>query len=310
MISKNIFFSAIICTVFFLSCGNKIKENTLFIGDFDLSSNDSLIIFSLNRNGVSSIYEGNFITGDYKVIVAGDETTSYFNPKYSKDDSKIVFIEWYNVNSINRTIYMSDKDGFDLKQISTGNEIIIDAFFSDFSDRIYYTKASYFGNYSPMAKEQPHDIDIYSIDINVDVEEKVSNLNAYNISGISEKDSISLFIGIDDADNTGVFELKKNIKTKVTPINNSIISSKVHYEPLYSKHFNYLAFTSIRDLYVMNLNDNKANLVIKPSPNQSILYYQFYNTQKKILFTYEGDLNFYSVNIDGSGLEKIEFKIK
>jgi Tol biopolymer transport system component len=166
-------------------CDNISKSN-FSINSFELSNDDSLILFSAtDKNNLSSIYQISTDGKNVNKLISSSGDSSFFNPKYLPGNKKILFIG-VSSKSRNSDIYIFD--GSKPIKVTKGNEMISEAFFSKCDGRIYYVKSNEYGNSSPIDKSQFHGADIYSISLDGKNVKKVTQLNAYAMLDLSEYD--------------------------------------------------------------------------------------------------------------------------
>ena len=120
--------SFITCLLMQSSC-NSTSKNQYTLDSFNLSSDDSYILFSASNNAKSSIYKMDMNGKGLKIIVSSTNDSSFFNPKYSRDSKKILFIG----NSLNGNrfsdIYIANNDGSARKRVTKESAMISEAFF-------------------------------------------------------------------------------------------------------------------------------------------------------------------------------------
>jgi Tol biopolymer transport system component len=135
------------------SCGNNMK-NVYSLDSFELSDDDSSILFSAtDKDNYSAVYQIGTNGKGLKKLVSSTSDTSFFNPQYSHDNKRILFIG-SSLKSRNSDIYISNVDGTDRRKITTGSEMISEAFFSKCDSSIYYIKSNEYGHSSPVGKNQ------------------------------------------------------------------------------------------------------------------------------------------------------------
>jgi Tol biopolymer transport system component len=306
-------------TLFFLTKCMFFNDKHLSpLGGFDISKDDKQIVFSFYlKNGIS-IYNMNIDGSDLKNIVISDKIWSFFNPKYSADGKKIVFVGYKKELPNSRAIFIANSDGTNIQQITKGNEIINEAIFSKCENEILYTKANEYGKYSPLGKEQPHGIDVFSINITNKEIKQITNLNTYALYDISEIDCNKLLMFIYAGEDGGMFiYTKDSIKklNRIVPVNEKVKPPEAAYKPIFSRQFNMFAFTTSYQLYVMDVNTKKSQMIYDNfSTKPDVAYLMgsicFFYTDKRILFQKNNDFNLYSINFDGKNLKKIPINIK
>jgi Tol biopolymer transport system component len=278
---------------------------------YDISADDEHILFSRVDNG-SSIYISNIDGTHSRKIIASTIDTSYYNPKYSPDGKKIVFIK-NKRGSLNGSICVSDVKGLNIRQLTDNEHIVTEAIFSHNSDRIYFCMANVYRKYSPIGVAAPHDFDIYSIIIKTGNIEKISNLKLYSLHGISELDSINILMSSYTPEGSMFIFSKKDGK-----LNNLLPSNEpeeykmpadIYSSPVYSKYTKLLAFTATLRLYVMGSMDKIAKRIFCNDHGSQLLQICPFKKTNRLMFSILHDSNLYSINVDGSDIKKISLNI-
>lgn len=292
----------------FTSNGCRNSDKEIVVGNFDISNDDKQILFSCFNNNSSSIYSMDIDGKNTKLLVKASNMKSYFNPKYSHDCSKIVFIAYVNGDLKNCALFIANSDGTNSIRLTNGGEIITEAAFSSNDSEVFFCKANVYGNHSPIGQEQAHDFDIYSINIKKRKIKKLSELKSYGLYYVSEIDSASFLMQVDAGSNGGMFLLSKNEPGKtmrIIPKNNPRGDASLYYMPIFSKFSKILAFVAPYEIYTMDLESKNARLLFDNTGHSLIEYICFYHTQQKLLFLKEGETVLHSINIDGTGLQTI-----
>ena len=118
---KNIFSITLLSTVL-IACNaqSTIEQNVIISTEFDISKNDRDILFAcyVKKNDGVSIYKMNLLDSIPELIIKNDEKYSYYNPKYSETEEKIVFIKYNKKNMNEQYICICDVDGKNIKILS------------------------------------------------------------------------------------------------------------------------------------------------------------------------------------------------
>ncbi len=297
-----------------ISCDGHEKTVTSVLGSLDLSPNDNCIVFSYSQDDNYSLYVGK-IDGDSVVnILSSNNDTSYVRPKFSPSGEHILFIA-FPKDKKSSNIFVVDKYGKNRRKITSQNQIITDAIFSNNGKTIYYVKSNTYESYSPIGIAAPHDADIYKIDFAGWDERKITNLRAYGIYNPSEVLEKYLLARLEDSSKMGIYliELSKQHRMRsVIPVNNPRGGADLYYDPYYSESFNIIAFTAPYELYIMDLDSLNAKMVYGPK-DQEIAHIHnvlVFKTLNKILFKKETENDaFRTINFDGSNLQKVKIKI-
>lgn len=261
---KNILILISIILVF--NCCQYTNKPMVEIGLFDVSKDDSRIIFSLYDKRGGSICGMNINGGEFKEVIPATQDSSYFNPKYSHDGKKMLFIGSATSNSAYCDIYIADLDGKHRKKLTQHQKYISEAVFSQCSDDIYYIQSAEFDHASPLGRNQLHGADVYSLRIADGVIKRITNRYAYGIFRISEIDCDHLLMYVPDVLKGGMIMISKSNPThliSINPVNDPRKNISFYISPLYSPKYNMLAFEAPYEIYIMSLDTKIAKLVVK-----------------------------------------------
>lgn len=296
-------------------CQTGAVNNVINVSGFDISKDDNYVLMACRDKICQSIYLMNCETNKARVLVQGTKNLDYFNPQYSQDGKKIIFIGKFNKGVDNTAVFIANSNGTEVKQITKGNEIINQAIFSNYdSSIVMYIKANTYENYSPFAPKQTHKMDVYSVNLNDTSINRITHMDAYAIWEISELDSANLLMHLPAGLDGGMFLYNKNTRNfnRIVPANDPRKKASQYYTPKYSEQFNMLGIIAPYELYLMDMNTKMASLVYRPGPTEKLRHvddFCFFHSTKKILFEIDkGGL--FSVNFDGTDLKRIDIKLE
>lgn len=296
----------------FVNCTNSQKNRKIqSLGNFDIASDDSQIIFSYIKDNLSYVYK---IDADGKNLVKvlspeGDKL--YISPKFSNDRLKILYIQRDRVTK-KGAIFMCDISGKNKQQLSAGMNIITEAVFSRDGNSIFFCMANEYAAYSPIGVKAPHGTDIYNLRLIDNEISKISNLNAYDINSISELNDKSIMMRFEASKNAGIVLLSKdsgNIVNRIVPVNNPRKLPDIYYMPTFSEKFQTLVFTAPYEIFIMDINDKIAKTVFFNKGGHDINNLGIFKYERKILYTSNDDLNLHVVNYDGTGRRAIPINL-
>jgi len=304
MKEKEIFKLLIILTTLLFGCRDKKQSSR--IGLFDISKDDKSVLFSFYRSSGISILSIDLNGSGLREIIPTTIDSNFYNPKFNKDGSKILFIGNRKGKKIGCTVFLAKPDGSGKTKIFSDKGEITEAVFSDCEDKIYYIRSNEFGHSSPLGEDQPHNSDIYSINLTTKVIEQVTHLNAYSMYRVSEYDCGKIMMSMAYDSIPGLLMFSKGSPGKlisINPLNNPRKDNSLYNTPFYSDKFNMLGFIAPYELYVMGMKDKHANLVIYDE--LMVSYFRFFNKQKKLVYINDRGGAFYLINYDGSNLKEI-----
>lgn len=293
------------------ACRNTSSGQKEGVTGFDISNNDSTLLFSYWKNGSSSIYNAT-IDGKNPVRIIPqpeDSLSVYVSPEYSPSGDSIIYLNFVAGNTYSN-IYIANRDGKNSKPVTSSKSLILEAIFSKDGKGVFYTMAEVYGNYSPAAREAPHSIDIYFIDLRTLERKKLTNFNAYSLDGLNliEGGNWLAFRLMGEA--PGLYKLSLTNLSDIVPmnpVNDPRGSSDMYYELVYSDEFHQFSFIAPYELYIMNPQTMKGEFIFRPDVDQ-IDDIKMYHKEKKILFLNNDTIR--SVSYLGGEYRKIEIDIE
>lgn len=293
--------------LFLYSCSSQPYVKKV-LGDFDISPNDSIVVYAYNSGNGFSIYSIGTDGCNKNDIAIASENIGYFNPKFSLKGDKLLFISYENNDLKNCALCVANINGSSLKKITEGNEIITEAVFANNDSAIIYCKANKYERNSPLVNTHASNFDLYLLNLFTDSIKKISELNAYGIYGVEPYKYSEYLLHIYAGNNGGMFVFNSSNPHKIeriVPVNNPRNDSSMYYMPKYSKNNDLLVFVAPYEIYIMNMIDKEAGLLFDNKGNTHINDVDFYNSGNKILFTMSNRTDFFSINIDGSGFTEL-----
>lgn len=289
-------------------CDSQDKETSRIRG-FDISQDDTNIIYSYNNEtNQSSIRRYNLLNKSDSVLLSSTKGIHFSNPKYSPDESKIIFIEYNSNNLKTSSLCISDYNGANKEYLVKEKGIITEAVFSLEKDEIYFLMADNYESYSPVGIKNYHNFDIYSFDIINKKITKLSNLDSYNLSQLSIIDKNDFFISKYEGSSGGMFKFSRNLPEeldKIVPSNDPRGDSSLYYSPKFSKTYDIIAFIAPYQIYTMNRDTKIAELLFDNRGAEHIDNISFYNTEMKILFVKANQPYFYSIDLNSLEVSRL-----
>ena len=296
----------IFCLILLVACHSDRKPS-LKIGLFDISKNDGNILFSFSKNGTISIASVNLDGKGLKVIVRSTVDSNYYNPTFSPDGSKMLFLGSKRNNEDGCSMFLARSDGTQKREILRDRGEIIEAVFSGCEEKIYYIKSKEFGHSSPLGRSQPHNSDVYSLSLVDGSTQQITHKAAYSMYRLSEFKCDKILLSMSNGIEKGLQMFAKDKPeqiTEINPVNNPRKDNSFYNTPFYSQKYNMLAFIAPYELYIMSMNNRIARLVIYD--DDMVKYFRFYNNQEKIVYTNEHRLSFYIVDFKGAKVSEID----
>jgi len=288
---KIIFLTIILLNSITSLFGQKVNGNISPI--FDISADEKNLIVSISEEHGTFIYKYSFDKKKLKKLTK--EKNSYHSrPMYSPDGNKIIFLSKQLEKEISQ-ISILDLKTNKIKVLKTGEAYVTEAIFYPDGEKIIFCASTYIGNYSPMAKKAPHDIDIYTINIDGTDMKKITDFNAYSLSSISLNNSgTEILFNATVKDNfDGIYLMSlsdTSIIQKIEAINNPRpqIGNSFYSNPNYSKNDKSISFTAPYQLYTLDLGSKECKEVWSTFGKDSqamVISSKFFNSNNKIIFT-------------------------
>lgn len=145
------------------------------------SSDGQYLIISINYKGNRNLYKVQIKNGEVNQLTFSQG--SHIDASYSPDDSQIVFAFSSSTQyGAEHDLYLMDASGLNRKRLTSGSAHDFAPIFSPDGGRIYFIRAKWFGNYSPIASSHWHEMDIYSIALDGSDLKQITNGHYYEVS--------------------------------------------------------------------------------------------------------------------------------
>jgi TolB protein len=292
----------------------------------ELSPNDDQIVFSYYQDGIASLYTASADGNEVKLL-AGMKDTSLLRPRYSPDGTKILFLAAPKRNeNMQQALYVMDRNGENLKQVTPSDSLVTEAVFSPDSNRIYLLKAGVFKNYSPIASRRPHEYDIFLVDTDGNNLIKLTDKKEYLLSDLSVTADGKKLLYIHKTNNNlqpmciasadgkeelseifpkGSFHTPDVYCAALSPDNQSVAFSSISASP--ERFFEY-------ELYIMNLQTLESRQLT--TLHSHVCSPVFFHKQGKIMFVQNinwpnnpPEYQIYTIDLDGNNLKMINITL-
>jgi Tol biopolymer transport system component len=268
------------------------SRNNVYRPEFDISRNNRNIVCSYYVNNKAGIYEID-ITTKIKTSLTSNREMSLIMPVYSPDNKFVACISEPHSDDLKSKIFLIDISSKKIVELTSDSLLILECIFSPDGKQIYFSGSKYYGNYSPIARKAPHDIDIYSLDKETKKIRQITNLNSYNLHGISITNAgDSLMFHLNSKIGNGLFLMdisNKGLKRIFTK--NDLRAEKKatpyeYYLPALSKDNLKIAFSEPYELYIMDRRTRLSKLIFRNEPNLiNVAYFKFFNNYNYLMLT-------------------------
>lgn len=315
-------------TIYFLFNRNAQITNTPpkqisagLLGNFDVSSDDQYIVFPYRKNGENNIYLSKIDGTEVKVI---NNTNDGVWPKFSPDNKRIVFLTYSKEGNEGIShINLVNLDRLEYRKIDIKDYYVSEAIFDLTGEKIYFLGAASIKKYSPIAKEAPHDFDIYSTDLNNSKITNITNKKYYSMKNLRRSASGKALNAVvfEGEDRLYIFHGENysqlgwvNFKTTDRILGNVFFAEDGYTAVYTTKNSDTSSFSY--DLYSTNTAEDKGETARKVTNLNKSVNSPVILKNNKVLFllwanwpTEPPDFQLMEVGIDGNGLEKIDLSI-
>ena len=311
----------------FTSClsQRQVDRNNVFRPEFDISKDNRKFVCSYYENNKAGIYEID-VTSKEKVKLSDNSKLSLIKPIYSPDNEKIACISESVSDDLKSKICLIDKSSKAIIDLTSDSLLILECVFSPSGDEIYFSGSKYFGNYSPVARKAPHDIDIYSVSIDRKRVRQITNFESYNLHGLSISNTgDSLLFQLDSKTKNGLVLMSINDNgIKQIIAKNDLRAEKnltpyEYYLPVLSKDNLRIAFSEPYELYIMERQTGVTKRIFRNEPVLvNAAYFKFFNNYNYLMLTFPNDndnknssgenFGFYTLNPETNELKTLDIQ--
>lgn len=159
------------------------RVSTPAVNNASFSPDGKLIVLSMANSKSNSIFLASH-AGKVLKILRLDTVKSWNGyPVFSPVGSKIAFVS--TQADKHGDIYIMDVDGDNVRRLTHSSHYDRWPCFSTDGEKIFFARAKFFGNFSPVARKGLHDNDIHSVDIEDGKELIITNQKLYNLNHIN-----------------------------------------------------------------------------------------------------------------------------
>lgn len=286
---KNIYISiAVIALILLLTyiLYPKKKFEGILTNEIYLCPNGKEILYVYEKDKSSAIYK--FKIGDsISELLIKKDGWNLSQPNFSEDEQKIIYRAW-QINNPTISIFVANVDGKNPKEIYKGSLLFAPKFSKYNKDEIFFVKASEYSNHSPIVRQLPNGMDLYSYNLKTKQIKRHTNENYYSINYYDFIDENNFVISstFDGIYRHKIADLKKeelNLKNKNI---DSVYVDQFYDSPLsYSQKIKKYLLSTYHELYLWNGKDNKMEKKYTCEPDDRIDYTSFFKHEEKILIS-------------------------
>lgn len=276
------------------SCFDSKRQprHNVYRPEFDISNDNRKMFCSFYENDKATVYQID-ITDNKKRSVTPVSDYSFIKPVLSPDNMQIACLTESLTDAVKGKLCLVDIATNSLTELTSDSTLILEYAFHPSGKSIYFTAAGHFGNYSPVARKAPHEINIFNVDITTKEVRQITDYDAYDLHGLSiTNNGDSLLFRLTDRDKTGLFwmDLKNKHLTKVSASNDLRAEKKLtpyeYYTPVLSRDNSKITFSEPYELYIMDLKTGKSKLIFRNEPTLvNVGDVKFFNGYNYLLIT-------------------------
>jgi len=233
-------------------------QNNVYRPEFDISRDNRNIVCSFYENNKAVIYDVD-VTTNKRSRVTPKSNLSFIRPVFSPENNQIACIAESLTDEMKSKIVLVDVATHTLTELTKDSLLILECAFSPNGESIYFVAAKHFGNFSPVARKAPHEMDIYKVDIDSKKVSQITNFNSYYLHGLSVNNAgDSLVFHLMGRENEGLFIMSVDNRNLV-PIRASNdlrakenVSPYQYHSPVLSRDDSEIAFQEPYELYIMD----------------------------------------------------------
>lgn len=329
---KNILFISCILIVFLLlwslTLFADVPDGMAGFGESTaISPDDETLVFSYYHDGDAALYTVPTDGGEATLIAQPEEGASYVNPVFSPDGNMIAFIkQWQEEDQPYGELMLMGAHSGEKRALTSGYNLITEAVFSPDGGSLYFLQAGIFQNYSEIARERPHDFDIYNIDLSTNETEQITNKAAYDMSSldVTPNGKALMYRSYEDSDRIIFLSLENNRETAPVPIFEVASDAPILSSPALSPDGEQVAFTDVATLdengtfvyegFLMNLDDYEAEQVT--NFREHVTEPVFFHHTEKLMVTVDKqfaqsapDYQYWEVSLDGHKQKRLHIEM-
>jgi hypothetical protein len=250
------------------------------------------MVIAINDGKTSNLWQYSLI--DKSLVQLTHVKSGYYSrPVYSTEGNKILFL-CEELEKPKNDLCILDIESNQILKITKGKSYITEAVFTPKGDKIIYCATDFLDDYSPYTYKDSHDLDLYSIMVDGNSGQKLTNLSAYELSSISlNKTGNSLICKLTEKELDGIYLISlsdTSVFQKIEANNNhsSQIGDLLYRNPRFSNDNTSISFMSNYQLYSLDLVTKECELIwdnAKDEVKSMLVFSKFIESDKKIIFS-------------------------
>ncbi|NME99936.1 TolB family protein [Aneurinibacillus aneurinilyticus] len=169
-----------------LGYGKEKPVNGIYTGlleAFDIKGEKAVFAYSLK--GKVGIYTSDLHGKNVKRLAEAGEGEIVHHPVFSTDGKTVLYIATpKDKEEVKSSLYVVNIDGSEKRRLYAIDSLITEAVFAPDNKTIYYLQAETFTNYSPIARRDAHDFDLYSLDVSGGQAKRITTMKDYRLESL------------------------------------------------------------------------------------------------------------------------------
>lgn len=285
------------------SCSQR-PESGVSLGLYiDISSDNKFLLYTVTNLTSDNLYKLSVINNKSDLLYSS--VSSYIGyPKFTHFKNKVAFVEVVDNDSKATNLVLFDTI-YKTKEILFEHQSLISDFvFSTDGHFVYFISAKSFGHYSPLGRDAPHEMDIYSLAIDSKRIKQITSFNDYSINdlSISPNDSVlyTTVFGKGGICSVDIFSgnwKRLHIKNDPRP------TCTVYYIPLFTRDKDIIFYTAPYEINSYNFRTEESKVIVGTNIISSNVYSVCADTNNANLYFTTQENKLYTYSIDESKLQ-------
>ncbi|HEX9599849.1 MAG TPA: hypothetical protein VF985_00025 [Mariniflexile sp.] len=252
-----------------------------------LCPNGKEVLYVYEKNNTSAIYKFKIGSSESKLLIK-KEGWNLSEPSFSEDEQKIIYRAW-QINNPLISIYVANADGTNSKEIYKDSLLASPKFSKYNSNEVFFIKASEYSSSSPLVREQPKGMSLYSYNLKNKEIKKLTNSIYYSIIDYDFIDENNFVVNsaLDGIYRykQGSFENERLSIEKVSNINPEYINQFYNNPLSYSQVLKRYLLSTFHEVYLWDSESNNLEIKYRCDSGNRIDYASFFKNENKILIS-------------------------
>ncbi|MGM8364969.1 hypothetical protein ACLIBG_05720 [Virgibacillus sp. W0181] len=183
---------------------------------YDVSSDNTIayVVFDEGKPGI-------YIHGKENPVVELDNKKMIGDLTFSPDGSTLAYVVSDKIieeeQKLQSVVYLLDMDTFETEELFNDPSLLTEITFDPKNkDSLFYLRAATFENYSPIARANPHSVDVFSYDLNKEKRTRYTTKDSYSMNSLTVSSfENAVYVQLQDDTNTksaeDIFAAKQRI---------------------------------------------------------------------------------------------------